>query len=283
MVSASWGDGTTTPVTLQQPIPGCYRLGDASHVYTSPGLYPFSYHVRDGSSGLEHVFQQHQLRIWDPTPHPLAGPARVLHILVGTEWNGVVGEFSVESPWNSSLYTAEIEPELGKRQQATITGGNEHLVVSATLAYSQPFTGAVNVVLSRLKRPALGTWRTLSVVARRLAKARIHGRSTLVARGSGRYELVFRVSGALPQTRRAHVAATLEAAGETPPVAAFGRHRSRHCYYAALDAASVNPALSAGRLPFTLVIGSQGLEQREAVAVRTATTSARAAGRQLGC
>jgi len=163
----TWGDGTGGGVPLEGVSFDCYAIPVPTRTYANPGLYPVSYTVHDGSTGLDHVFAQGQVRIWDPTPRPLPSSTPQIYPTVGVPWSGVLGEFTVESPWPASFYGVEARSEPGAEPaQVTITGGHERLIVSGMLTYSRPFTGTVEISLSRRPRGLLGTWATIGVSTR---------------------------------------------------------------------------------------------------------------------
>jgi hypothetical protein len=165
--SINWGDGTGGVAPIEPAVSECYAIPAPAHTYANPGLYPVSYTVHDGSTGLDHAFAQGQVRIWDPTPRPLPSSTPQIYPSVGVPWSGVLGEFSVESPWPASFYGVEARSEPGgEPAQVTISGGHERLIVSGMLTYSRPFTGTVAISLSRSPRGLLGTWATIGVSTR---------------------------------------------------------------------------------------------------------------------
>jgi hypothetical protein len=279
--SVSWGDGSSTPATVNGEGADCYAVSSPQHAYAMPGTYALSYTIHDVTNGIDHVFSPHQVLVWNPVPRLLAPFPRQIHPTVGIPWHGVLGEFTVESPWNSSFYEAEAQIEDGRPAEAvSISGGHERLIVSGTLTYARPFDGPLRVSLRRAGRGVVGTWVTLSVGARARAAARIHGRPMLVA-GAGGYELIFRLDRALPETRSHAVAAAVSIGAETRPVRSLPGHRSHHCYAAKLSAGVVASG-SAGSLPFTLAVGSRTITQIEGRA-SLATASSKRVARQLGC
>lgn len=150
---ANWGDGTTSPATVQAFSDGyCYGVSAPSHMYTNTGTYPFSYTVHDIKMGLDHALGTLELHTWSEVPHLLGGPSsRTIHLTVGTPWNGLVGEFSYEGTVNPSYpYNAQIEWGDGEPPtpgRISTQNGRNTFTVSGSYKYARTFNGTINVLL----------------------------------------------------------------------------------------------------------------------------------------
>src|SRR5690349_4967859 len=122
--SATWGDGTSSPIAVEKASSNCYVVHGPAHSYTRPGTYQFSYAIQDSSTGLGHQLHAQQMTIWNPVPQSLWTTRPHIYPTIGHPWTGVVGEFSVQSPWNASFYSAAVQTEPGFVQPATIAGTN---------------------------------------------------------------------------------------------------------------------------------------------------------------
>lgn len=239
---ANWGDGTTSPVTVEDGSVGdCYVVPAPTHTYTSTGTYQFSYTIHDDKTGLDHTLDATQLHIWSDIPHLLGDPSsREVKTTVGNPWSGVVAEFSDEAPTaNPSWpYTAEIEWGNGEPSTpGTITPQNGAFTVSGSFTYAHPFSGQITVAISHGTR-SLGKWATSSVNVKGVAVAdltppirlRLHGRPILAAvarpHGAPFYELVFRTNQPLPETGSGRVQARIEAHGMTGAISELFAHKT---------------------------------------------------------
>ncbi len=213
-----------------------------------------------------------------------------------------MGEFVSEATVNSTYpYTAQIDWGDGEPSTAgTIEPRSDGhtFTVSGSFAYTHPFSGAISVSLTHSDKP-LGTWVTsdvdvtggVRITLRPHERVRLQGQPILAAipQAGGRtaYDLFFRTNRPLPQTSVGHVAAVIEANGQTSPVDAFDKHRSSTCFVAHTSGTGKRKLKPGSRLPFTLAVEENPItvDRGHAVLRRFANLARMrsAATRQLGC
>jgi hypothetical protein len=293
--TAIWGDGTTSPATIEQgSVSGCYKVIAPEHRYGSVGTFFFSYDVHEVQTGLDHMLAATELHTWNLVPYPLGDlSSRTIHAAVGAPWSGVVGEFGFEGDGLYLPYTAQIEWGDGEPPTAgTISlHGGDTFAVSGTITYLRPFSGTISVQVWSGSR-FLGTWTTSGVDAAepaselaRPAPFRLLGQAVLayVRRGAHTrdYELALRLDRRLPLTSAGRVAATIRTGRRGSEVTDL----ARTCYIAAAKVTSRGELKRGARYPFTLLIG-EGRSVRGLAVPRWFASVRRmrvALRRELGC
>ncbi len=74
IATTNWGDGTTAPATVEEPLYDCYTVSGPSHTYANPGTYSFSYTVDDLKGGVNHTLDAQQLHVRSNVPLSFSGP-----------------------------------------------------------------------------------------------------------------------------------------------------------------------------------------------------------------
>jgi hypothetical protein len=240
--TVDWGDGTTSPASVEGEI-GCYRVSAPSHIYLTPGTYSLSYIVHDAHTGLEHSIGGSVLDVVSALPSPMPSvPPRVVNAKVGVSWSGVVGEFDFQSLNNLQTaegftpnYTASIEWGDGQISPGIISEPifREQLAVSGSHTYTRPLSSVIKVSISGGIETA--TWTTASALVPEVSRPFRFIRRPIFAiipsvRGDDGYEIIFRLNQPLPQTKSHRIEASLASNGVTSHIAAFGSHPA--CYIA---------------------------------------------------
>jgi hypothetical protein len=295
-VTVNWGDGATSPATVQE-VEGCpdeYEVSAPSHTYLAPGTYSVFYTVHDVHTSLEHVIDAEPFYVLSTLPAPIAGAsALVIHATAGVMWTGVVGEFErpssyllvpmAASTWSIEWGDGQVSP--GTVSEPTIW----RLAVSGSHTYSRPVSGAIKVRVSA--GIETGTWTTANVLVPE-RPFKFVGRPILAviprAKGDTGYEIIFRLNRPLPQTTSGSVRASLSSHGIASSIAAFDPSKTRACYAARSDASATRSLRAGRRHPFALTIrglaGNTKIDGQAIVRTYTDLGNMRSgANEQLGC
>lgn len=300
---ANWGDGTTSPATVEGAgVGNCYKVSTPGHAYSGAGSYPFSFMVHDDSTGLDHTLARATFHIYSLVPSLIGGPSsRTIHAIVGVSWSGVVGEFSSEAYVENASYpyTAQIEwGDGGGMTQGTISVQNHKtFTVTGSHIYAQPLSEEVTVLLSTNGK-LLGKWPASSVTAApRLnsggplfARPRLVRRAILASIPAAHgplYEIVFRLKRELPLTQSGQVEASVGIYSQSSPVARLDAVGADRCYVARVDGIGGHKLKLGGSYPFTITPGEESVARGDGHALLRKFASfkrlRRAARRYLGC
>jgi hypothetical protein len=294
--TVNWGDGTTSPATVQEDerCSAQYEIFTPSHTYLAPGTYSVFYTVHDAHTGLEHTIDAEPYYVLSTLPAPISGASPlVIHAAAGVTWGGVVGEFERSSSYllvPVSVSTWSIEWGDGRVSPGTVSEPTiGRLAISGSHTYARPLSGAVKVRVSA--GIETGTWTTANVLVPE-RPFKLVGRPILAVipsiNGGTGYEIIFRLNRPLPQTKFGHIRASLSSHGIASSIAAFGPRKTPVCYAARSDALATRSSQAGRRYPFALTIrGLAGNTKTDGQAiVRTYTdlgSMRSAASEQLGC
>lgn len=301
---ANWGDGTTSPATVEAgSVSDCYVVSASGHTYTNAGTYPFSYTMHDDITGLDHVLGALELSLVSDVPSPLGGTSSPkIDAAVGVPWSGLVGEFSYEDPFVlPGFYVAQIEWGDGEPSTSgtvSLERGDHTFTVSGSVTYERPFRGTISVLLWH-DAALVGTWITNSVDVPGVAalditppvRVRLRGQPILAVIprrvGGPIYEFVFRTNRLLSRTNSGRVEAKIEADGRTDPVSDLITHGASTCYVARTNRTSKRILNAGAGYPFTLALDAGSVTRdsgRASVRKFTSVDRVRSiASRSLGC